>query len=64
MAKLNQEQMGELIAAASKQGDLEGNDAQIEVLQSLLEAACDLMTEDQWSLFIDGDVCAALLNAG
>lgn len=63
MAKFNQEEVDELIAAASKQGDREGNDAQIEVLQSLLGAACDLMTEDQWSLFIGSETCTALLSA-
>jgi hypothetical protein len=62
MSEVNQEQLNTLIQAASAKGDSEGNDTHIELLQSLLVAACSIMTAGQWNTFIKGEAAAELLG--
>ena len=62
MSDVNQEQLNTLIQAVSEKGDCEGNDTHIELLQSLLVAACSLMTAGQWNAFIKGEAATELLG--
>ena len=62
MIERNQSTLNSLISAASAHGDRHGNDTHIETLESLVIAACSVMTDEQWSAFLNADVCTELLQ--
>ncbi|EPV8691060.1 hypothetical protein ACWAUP_004775 [Pseudomonas aeruginosa] len=62
MSTTSQNTLNSLISAASAYGDLQGNDAHVETLESLVIAAWAVMTDEQKAALLSSAVCSELLQ--